>query len=299
MARPGVFERAVEVTNLLRPAFAIQLGDTIEGYTTDPQALRDMWEEIDAITAALEVPFYRIPGNHDVGNDLMREEWLRRNGPLHYHFRFEDVLFLMLDTQDPPGRLLDMLRPVDPEARERVPPALDEFIADLTGRRDEEIMAELGTMLRDQPSLMRDLLSSVKGGTQPARISEEQVVALERAIAEHADVRWTVVCMHIPAWQGRGHPALERLRNALGDRPYVVFAGHCHNYQHSAVHGRVHIRLGTSGAVRLAGAPDGDFDHVALVTMAADGPRIANIVLDGVIGEGGGRFSPTPVAALG
>jgi hypothetical protein len=36
MAQPGVFERAVAITNLLRPDFVVQIGDTIEGYTRDP-----------------------------------------------------------------------------------------------------------------------------------------------------------------------------------------------------------------------------------------------------------------------
>src|SRR5271154_107966 len=85
LARPGVFERAVSITNLMRPAFAIQVGDTIEGYTTEPAVLEQMWREFDGIVAALEVPFYRVPGNHDVGNLVMRDEWIRRHGALHYH----------------------------------------------------------------------------------------------------------------------------------------------------------------------------------------------------------------------
>jgi hypothetical protein len=39
LAKPGVFERAVHGTNLLRPDFAIQIGDCIEGYTRNPETL--------------------------------------------------------------------------------------------------------------------------------------------------------------------------------------------------------------------------------------------------------------------
>ncbi|OLT22951.1 hypothetical protein BJF78_32580 [Pseudonocardia sp. CNS-139] len=79
MAQPGVFERGVAVTNLLRPDFAIQIGDTIEGYTRDADELAAMWKEYDGITDGLQVPLFAVPGNHDLGNDLMRDTWLARH----------------------------------------------------------------------------------------------------------------------------------------------------------------------------------------------------------------------------
>lgn len=295
MARPGVFERAIEVTNLLRPAFAIQLGDTVEGYSDDPDEIASMWDEIDAITAKLEVPYLRIPGNHDVSNDLMRRYWLERNGELHYHFRFDDVLFLMVDTQDPPLPLIDCLRPVDEDALRNMPPELVLLIDDLVGRPDGEVIAAIAARLEDDPELIRVLLRAIKSGTQPARIGARQITSLIQAVTEHDDVRWTVVCMHMPAWQGESHPALNLLRAALARRPYTVFAGHCHNYQHTTIEGRDHIRLGTSGGLRVLEGADGDFDHVTLVTMTEAGPRIANIGLDGVVGAEGGALVPAPL----
>lgn len=295
MARPGVFERAIEVTNLLRPAFAIQLGDTVEGYSDDPAEIAAMWDEIDAITAKLEVPYLRIPGNHDVSNDLMRRYWLERNGELHYHFRFDDVLFLMVDTQDPPPPLIDCLRPVDEDALYAMPAELVTFVDGLVGRPDAEVIAAITARLDDEPDLIRELLGAIKSGTQPARIGARQITNLIQAVTEHDDVRWTVVCMHMPAWQGEGHPALNLLRAALARRPYTVFAGHCHNYQHTTIEDRDHIRLGTSGGLRVLEGADGDFDHVTLVTMTEAGPRIANIGLDAVVGAEGGAFVPVPM----
>lgn len=287
MARPGVFERAVEVTNLLRPAFAFQIGDTIEGYTADIDEIAGMWEEIDAITAALDVPYLRIPGNHDVSNETMRRVWLERNGPLHSHFVFDDVLFLMVDTQDPPPPLIDFLRPVGADARRTVPADVARLVDGLEGRSESDVIAELSIRLADEPDLMATLLTVIKDGTQPAHISTEQIAELEQAIAENAGVRWTVVCMHIPAWQGDGHPAVDRLHDALADRPYTIFAGHCHNYEHTTIEGRDHIRLGTSGGIQAPGGHGSGVDHVTLVTMTAQGPRIASIVLDGVMGSQG------------
>jgi serine/threonine-protein phosphatase CPPED1 len=292
LARPGVFERAVDVTNLLRPDFAIQVGDTIEGYTTDLHALEAMWDEIDAMTAALDMPLYRVPGNHDIGNLVMRDAYARRNGPLHGHFCYRDVLFVMMDTQDPPQSLADMIQPVDPDARAQMPPAVAQMLGDGDARDDQEVLADLLEIVDRDPSSLHGLLAAIKGGTQPARISDEQADELEQAIRENADVNWTFVIMHIPAWQGEGHPALDRLHAALGDRPYTVFAGHCHNYQRTVINGRDHIRLGATGGVRLLDTDEGDWDHVTAVTVTPHGPRIANIVLSGVIGVEGGTFTP-------
>lgn len=243
-ARPGVFERAVDVTNLLRPDFALQVGDMIEGYTTDAAEIARQWAEFDAITDAFDVPFFVTPGNHDVSNAVMREHWLARHGVLHYHFRYRDVLFVVLDTQDPPQ---------DPE----------------------------------------DIATVDWFGTMPAHISDAQVAWAEDVIHANADVRWTVLVMHIPAWQGDGHPALNRIRGALGDRPYTMFAGHTHNYRRTVIDGRDHIRLGATGGVWVHDGDEGNFDHVTAVTVTAGGLRIANIVLDGVLGGDGGAFHPT------
>ena len=40
---------------------------------------------------------------------------------------------------------------------------------------------------------------------------------------------------------------------------------------------------------------EGSFDHLTWVTMTETGPRIANIVLDGILGAEGGVFRPTPM----
>jgi hypothetical protein len=285
-ARPGVFERAVAITNLMQPAFAVQVGDAIEGYTREPAVLDQMWAEFDAIVAALEVPYYRVPGNHDVGNLVMRDEWLRRHGALHYHFRYRDVLFLVIDTQDPPQPLSEMLRPVGAGLE------LPANVAALLDRADQtpegELITELMGLMNSDPTSFQTILSAVKNGTQPARLSEQQVAEIEAAIAQHDDVRWSFLFMHMPAWQGDGHPGLDRIRRAFRGRPYTAFAGHCHNYQHTVIDGHDHIRLGTTGGARILDTAEGDFDHITWVSMTGDGPRIANIALDGVIGVEGG-----------
>src|SRR6202022_1245175 len=60
-----------------------------------------------AMLARLEVPLFRVVGNHDVSNETMRSEWVRRHGLLHYHFQYDAVLFMLLNTSDPPQDLSD------------------------------------------------------------------------------------------------------------------------------------------------------------------------------------------------
>lgn len=272
LARPGVFERAVEALNWLHPDFVVQIGDAIEGYTTDAAELDVQWKEFDEIVEQLERPLFRVAGNHDVSNSLMRNEWLRRFGLLHYHFRYGDTLFLVLDTGDPPQ-------------------PLEEVAGDLTPQR----LAELHAMRDSDPEAVRREFEALHDweSTMPAAISEEQTDYFERVLAERTDVRWTFLLLHMPAWQGAGHPALDRLRIALGDRPYTMFAGHIHNYQRRVLYGRDHIRLGPTGGAWVRTGDIGNFDHVTLVRMTESGPRIANLVIDGVLGVDGGSYPST------
>jgi hypothetical protein len=288
LARPGVFERAVHVTNLLRPDFVVQVGDQIEGYVEDAAELEAQWKEFDAITDELAVPYFRVPGNHDVSNDVMKEEWLRRHGALHYAFRYRDVLFVVLDTQDPPQLVTDFRGDGGPEffARYR----------ELLGKDPAELMRLLDT---DRELAQQFIEASIDWeGRMPANFGEAQIAWARDTIAANADARWTFLLMHMPAWQvdaaGNPHAEFARIVAALGDRPYTALCGHVHNYQRRVIGGREHIRLGPTGGLWVKSGEDGNFDHVMLVTMTAGGPVIANVVLDGVLGAEGGVFAATP-----
>lgn len=98
---PGEWEAAVAQVNLLKPDFVICVGDLIEGYSTNVAALSGMWDEFDSLTARLDAPFYMVAGNHDIGNAVMRREWLRRygvDGRSYYSFDFRNCHFVVLDT---------------------------------------------------------------------------------------------------------------------------------------------------------------------------------------------------------
>jgi hypothetical protein len=103
-ARPGVFERAVEQLNWLQPEFVVCVGDLIQGNTEDVKKAGRQWQEFRGLVGRLEMPFFYLPGNHDLGNRALENLWRAQLGRRYYHFVYKDVLFLMLDTEDPPGR---------------------------------------------------------------------------------------------------------------------------------------------------------------------------------------------------
>jgi hypothetical protein len=114
----------------------------------------------------------------------------------------------------------------------------------------------------------------------------EQMAWLERTLAENAGARWTFVFLHQPLWDAAEvHPDWLRVEELLGARPYTVFAGHYHRYTQHVRNDRQLITLATTGGgSRLRGTQRGEFDHVAQVTMTAQGPVIANLLLDGIQG---------------
>ena len=116
----------------------------------------------------------------------------------------------------------------------------------------------------------------------------EQLAFVEETLAEHPDSRWTIVLVHQPLWDYADGPRGDwpKVEAMLGKRDYTVFAGHFHRYVKNVRQDRKYITLATTGGgSSLRGGIYGEFDHVAWVTMTADGPRIANLLLDGIHDE--------------
>lgn len=101
--RVGVFGQAIEKLNELQPEFVLSVGDLIEGYTTDTVELNRQWKEFNALLEPLEMPFFRVPGNHDLSNDVQLSLWKDQFGPDYYHFIYKDVLFLIMNSSDGDG----------------------------------------------------------------------------------------------------------------------------------------------------------------------------------------------------
>ena len=226
--RGTVFEDGLSKVNLLEPEFVMSVGDLIEGYSHDPVAIASQWDEFETFVDRLDMPFFYLPGNHDIQNQVMAQVWKERFGPSYYHFVYRDVLFLCLNTED--------------------------------GKR--------------------------------GNISEAQIEYAQRALAENEDVRWTLVFLHQPLWvytdddgelRDTGWAGIEAL---IRDRQHTVFAGHFHSYFKYVRNEQNYFILATAGGVSgMRGPLYGEFDHAVWVTMMDDGPKVTNLMLDGIWDE--------------
>lgn len=257
--RDGIIDVAIADLNLMVPSFVVSVGDLIEGYA-GAETVEKEWDAFDEKIADLTMPFFYAVGNHDLSNPDMKEVWRQRFGPTYYHFRYRDVLFLVLNSED---------------------------------WSEEEYEQISRNIERPEDLTSRDYWDGAIAGKISGFISQDQVEYFTSVIEENDDVDWTFLFMHTPMWQGDGSPQLSKIERALGDRPYTVFAGHTHAYkkfENKENSDQMHIRLGTTGGVFLPDdwAVGGKFDHIVWVTMTQSGPNIVNLKLDGILNDEGG-----------
>jgi calcineurin-like phosphoesterase family protein len=152
-------------------------------------------------------------------------------------------------------------------------------------------------------------LNSQDGPNYGAGIGEDQIAWVKETLAQHGDARWVHLFFHQPLWleddkrmkkaeaAGKtprltGFGEVEKL---LEGRDYTVFAGHHHNYGKWIRNGQKYLRLATTGGQSaLGGLEKGQFDHVLWVTMTAEGPVFANLLLDGILDEDAKNNLPAP-----
>ena len=258
--RAGVFEVAVEQLRLLRPELIVNVGDLIEGGTTDREQLTREWDAFDERARRANAPVFYAGGNHDLTNPEMWDVWDERYGRRDYHFVYRDVLFLVLDTEDNTT-----------EAQWRLHEIRDEAIAAVEAEGWDAFM-------------------DTEYGRSPerryGRIGERQQGYFLDVIAENADVRHTFVLLHKPIWERDGEASFAAIERALATRRYTVFYGHEHDYQYDIRNGRDYIGLGTTGGVQNTSKAMA-VDHVTLVTVSPDGVDIANLKLSGIFGKDG------------
>lgn len=101
--RAKIFSLAVEQLNLMQPEFVMSVGDLIEGYKEDPVRLAAEWREFQGYVSRLQMPFFYVPGNHDLANVTEERLWQEKFGRRWFHFSYKGVLFLVLSSEDPVG----------------------------------------------------------------------------------------------------------------------------------------------------------------------------------------------------
>ena len=258
--RPGIFNVAVSQINRLDPTFVLSVGDLIDGGTEDSLVLKKEWDSFDNRAHKLDMPFFYLGGNHDLTNPIMRKFWKNRFGPRYYHFVFNNVLFLMLDSEDfEEDRMLEIYH-----ARAK---ALKIIKGEIEGEYTD---SEYYHMQERRTGAM----------------SDTQFEYFSKVLKQHSEVKWTFVLMHKPIWARDDEKGLGRIESALNERQYTVINGHEHSFSHRIRNGKDYIMLGTTGGGHYDSDPNG-FDHISLVRMAPEKPVITHLRLDGILDEKG------------
>ncbi|HSG17125.1 MAG TPA: metallophosphoesterase family protein [Anaerolineae bacterium] len=280
-AREGVFPKAVEMANLLQPEFIVNAGDLIEGYSDDEEQIRTWWQEVDEVLETLEMPFFFLPGNHDFYSEAAIKVWRERfgNDGGYYHFVYKNVLFLMVNTEDPP-KTVEELQHDKPELFQRV-------------AANYIVMAELQAKEHQTPEDGKKLLElgePIEEWLGEINISEEQVAYFKEVLEANRDVRWTFCFTHAPphytpAPIKRDPGNFAKIEALLADRPYTVFSAHTHTYDYDQRDGHDYITTATSGAMNIV--RPGAMDHLVWITMTKDGPKIANLLMNGIMDKKG------------
>lgn len=265
--REGVYSQAVAQLNRLDPTFVLSVGDLIDGGTEDSVQLAKEWESFDMRTAKLNMPFFYLGGNHDLTNPVMRKFWKQRYGPRYYHFVYEDVLFLMIDSEDyTEKRMMEIY-----EARAR---ALKIIKGEIAGSYEE--------------SEYYQMPERRIGG-----MSMDQINYFKEVLQRYPKVKWTFLLMHKPLWMREDEQGLGALEETLQGRNYTVINGHFHSLSHRIRNNMDYMILGTTGGSQFEGDAQ-SFDHVTLVRMDSI-PVITHLRMDGILNEEGitpGSLSP-------
>lgn len=258
--RERIFEIAVAQLSLLRPELIINVGDLIEGGTEDLGEIEGQWNSFDERATRATAPIFYVGGNHDLTGKVLQEVWDERYGRRYYHFVYKNVLFLVLDTEDNTPERVQEIFEIRMEAIEVMKSQGMEAFAETEYARAPEQHA--------------------------GNITAEQSTYFIDVIAKNPDVLWTFLFMHKAPWQREAEQNFAAIEQALSERPYTVFNGHVHAYEHIERHGRDYIRLATTGGVQF---PDRgrSMDQVVLVTVDDQGADIANLLMSGILDKTG------------
>src|SRR5205823_10200356 len=60
--------------------------------------------EFQTYVAQLQMPFFYVPGNHDISSLTEERVWNEKFGRRYYDVVYRNVLFLLLNSEDPPGQ---------------------------------------------------------------------------------------------------------------------------------------------------------------------------------------------------
>ncbi|MGB9629140.1 MAG: metallophosphoesterase family protein [Thermodesulfobacteriota bacterium] len=102
----NVYRKLLQAILGRRPNFIIHLGDMVS------KPGEKEWQHFFDLSRSINLPFFPVVGNHDVGTTLMGEEIYRKQfilpkGKTYYSFLAGEWLFLVLDSEEGRGRILN------------------------------------------------------------------------------------------------------------------------------------------------------------------------------------------------
>lgn len=106
--QPAVFKELIRELNLIRPDFAVLVGDIIYGYRSDLARLKWQWSDFLSVYDSSTVPIFVAPGNHEMqteelpesGNPEAQALYVMHLGRLYFAFEYGNSLFIILDTDE-------------------------------------------------------------------------------------------------------------------------------------------------------------------------------------------------------
>ncbi|WP_171649396.1 metallophosphoesterase family protein [Paenibacillus phytorum] len=262
-ALEGEFEGALDMVKQLAPDFVLSVGDLIEGYRSDKNTAHQEWDEIDRHIEQLRLPFFRAIGNHDCGSELMMDVWRERYGLEYYAFRYANMLFLIVNTEDPPVPIADKYVSIMRD--------LEQLVQHDPVNGEAEIQAFFA-------QLIEPVDAEQEAGGNTSHIDERQFEFIHQMLEQHIDVDWTFVIMHRPLWK-TNDPNYSRLDSLLKDRRHTVFAGHLHDLEVTGSQESYRIQMGRTGACKHREHLH-DFQHILWVHVEDGTPSFQVIKLE-------------------
>jgi hypothetical protein len=247
----GIFDRAVADVNRLKPDFAVDIGDVIEG-ASDPQMIHNQWNEAMHHLDLLRVPLFLVPGNHDIFDPNSYTTWKELFGSTFQEFDYGGDKFILLNTEE---RFSGWQPPVgDPRS------AVSDRDSAFENQRSEVRSQRSGSASRD------------------SGFGIEQLSFIEQAIQNCPMVRRVFVFMHQPVWLFSGDLKNQWMteETKLGGVSCSVFAGHLHLLAEEWRNGRRYCIVGPTGArLRFSANPTlGLLQHFTHITVMGDSVRV-------------------------
>jgi Icc protein len=109
-ARQPIYAQTWGEIDRFRPAFVINVGDTIQG--TDDETAEAQWKEIRGfLDRYRKYPLYLVPGNHDIWSSYSQRLFERETGrPATYSFNYQNAHFVVLNNSGSLDLPLDQLQ---------------------------------------------------------------------------------------------------------------------------------------------------------------------------------------------